>query len=85
MPAHLVADDLASGKLIELKRRAWHIRPLNFHDLATPRTPAFRMPDAAYRATRKRRRPAASLADTPEALLVENDQRLANDVHHCLR
>jgi DNA-binding transcriptional LysR family regulator/AcrR family transcriptional regulator len=30
MPAHLVAEDLASGKLIELKRRAWHIRPLNF-------------------------------------------------------
>jgi hypothetical protein len=30
MPAHLVADDLANGKLIELKRRAWHIRSLNF-------------------------------------------------------
>src|SRR5450756_1644944 len=35
------------------------------HDLATPRTPAFRMPDAAYRATRKLRRPAASLAHVP--------------------
>jgi DNA-binding transcriptional LysR family regulator len=30
MPAHLVADDLASGKLIELKRRAWYLRPLDF-------------------------------------------------------
>jgi DNA-binding transcriptional LysR family regulator len=30
MPEHLVADDLASGKLVELKRRAWHIRPLTF-------------------------------------------------------
>jgi DNA-binding transcriptional LysR family regulator len=30
MPAHLVAEDLASGKLIELKRRAWHMRPLIF-------------------------------------------------------
>lgn len=30
MPAHLVAEDLATGKLIELKRRAWHIRPLQF-------------------------------------------------------
>jgi DNA-binding transcriptional LysR family regulator len=30
MPAHLVAEDLESGKLIELKRRAWHIRSLNF-------------------------------------------------------
>jgi len=30
MPAHLVIDDLATGALIELKRRAWHIRPLTF-------------------------------------------------------
>jgi DNA-binding transcriptional LysR family regulator len=30
MPEHLVADDLANGKLVELKRRAWHIRPLTF-------------------------------------------------------
>lgn len=30
MPAHLVADDLASRKLVELKRRAWHLRPLTF-------------------------------------------------------
>lgn len=41
MPAHLVAEDLAGGRLIELKRRAWHIRPLTFmisrrrgHDLS---------------------------------------------------
>ena len=41
MPAHLVAEDLASGKLVELKRRAWHMRPLTFmisrrrgHDLS---------------------------------------------------
>jgi DNA-binding transcriptional LysR family regulator len=41
MPAHLIAEDLASGKLIELKRRAWHLRPLTFmisrrrgHDLS---------------------------------------------------
>jgi DNA-binding transcriptional LysR family regulator len=30
MPVHLVAEDLASGKLIELKRRAWHMRTLQF-------------------------------------------------------
>jgi DNA-binding transcriptional LysR family regulator len=41
-PAHLVAQDLANGTLVELKRRAWHIRPLTFmisrrrgHDLST--------------------------------------------------
>jgi DNA-binding transcriptional LysR family regulator len=30
MPRHLVAEDLASGELVELERRAWHIRPLTF-------------------------------------------------------
>lgn len=30
LPRHLVADDLASGQLVELERRAWHIRPLTF-------------------------------------------------------
>jgi DNA-binding transcriptional LysR family regulator len=30
MPVDLVADDLASGRLIELQRRAWHLRPLVF-------------------------------------------------------
>jgi DNA-binding transcriptional LysR family regulator len=30
MPAHLVADDLAAGRLVELERRAWHLRPLTF-------------------------------------------------------
>jgi len=30
MPAHLVIDDFATGALIELERRAWHIRPLTF-------------------------------------------------------
>lgn len=42
MPVHLVADDLASGALVELRRRAWHVGPLGFvvsrrsgHDLST--------------------------------------------------
>ncbi|ALM82383.1 LysR family transcriptional regulator [Bordetella sp. N] len=30
MPEHLVADDLAKGRLVELERRAWHLRPLTF-------------------------------------------------------
>ena len=30
LPQHLVAEDLASGKLVELERRAWHFRPLTF-------------------------------------------------------
>jgi DNA-binding transcriptional LysR family regulator len=30
MPRHLVAEDLESGQLVELERRAWHIRPLTF-------------------------------------------------------
>src|SRR3546814_3225243 len=30
LPRHLVADDLAGGQLVELERRAWHIRPLTF-------------------------------------------------------
>ena len=30
MPAHLVAKDLASGDLVALERRAWHIAPLTF-------------------------------------------------------
>src|SRR3546814_16793916 len=30
LPRHLVADDLAGGPLVELERRAWHIRPLTF-------------------------------------------------------
>lgn len=30
MPAHLVADDLANRKLVELRRHAWHMRPLTF-------------------------------------------------------
>jgi len=30
MPAHLVADDLSAGRLVEIQRRAWHIRPLTF-------------------------------------------------------
>ncbi len=30
LPWHLVAEDLASGKLVELERRAWHFRPLTF-------------------------------------------------------
>ena len=42
MPAHLVADDLESGALLELRRRAWRVGPLGFvvarrrgHDLST--------------------------------------------------
>jgi DNA-binding transcriptional LysR family regulator len=41
LPRHLAAEDLASGQLVELERRAWHIRPLTFvisqrrgHDLS---------------------------------------------------
>ncbi|SFL09814.1 LysR family transcriptional regulator [Rhodanobacter glycinis] len=41
MPRHLVGEDLASGELIELERRAWHLGPLTFmvsqrrgHDLS---------------------------------------------------
>ncbi|AUT64288.1 LysR family transcriptional regulator [Paraburkholderia terrae] len=30
MPHHLVAEDLANGTLVELRRRAWHMRPLTF-------------------------------------------------------
>jgi DNA-binding transcriptional LysR family regulator len=30
LPRHLVAEDLVSGRLVELERRAWHIRPLTF-------------------------------------------------------
>jgi DNA-binding transcriptional LysR family regulator len=30
MPADLVADDLASGALIKIRRRAWHVRPIAF-------------------------------------------------------
>lgn len=30
MPADLVADDLATGALIKIERRAWHVRPLTF-------------------------------------------------------
>lgn len=30
MPQHMVADDLANGTLVELQRRAWHMRPLTF-------------------------------------------------------
>jgi DNA-binding transcriptional LysR family regulator len=30
LPRHLIAEDLASGELVELERRAWHIRPLTF-------------------------------------------------------
>jgi DNA-binding transcriptional LysR family regulator len=30
MPVDLVADDLAVGRLVELERRAWHLRPLVF-------------------------------------------------------
>ena len=30
LPRHLVAEDLAGGQLVELERRAWHIRPLTF-------------------------------------------------------
>ena len=41
MPRHLVDEDLASGELVELERRAWHLGPLAFvisqrrgHDLS---------------------------------------------------
>lgn len=41
LPRHLVAEDLAGGQLVELERRAWHIRLLTFvvsqrrgHDLS---------------------------------------------------
>ncbi|HEU0197554.1 MAG TPA: LysR family transcriptional regulator [Nevskiaceae bacterium] len=30
LPWHLVAEDLASGQLVELERRAWHMRSLTF-------------------------------------------------------
>ncbi|MGF6573909.1 DNA-binding transcriptional LysR family regulator [Paraburkholderia sp. GAS333] len=30
MPHHLVAEDLATGTLVEVRRRAWHMRPLTF-------------------------------------------------------
>lgn len=30
MPVNLVAEDLAAGRLVELHRRAWHLRPLVF-------------------------------------------------------
>jgi DNA-binding transcriptional LysR family regulator len=30
MPSHMVAEDLANGTLVELQRRAWHMRPLTF-------------------------------------------------------
>jgi DNA-binding transcriptional LysR family regulator len=30
MPLDLVAEDLARGRLVELRRRAWHLRPLIF-------------------------------------------------------
>jgi hypothetical protein len=30
MPQHIVAGDLANGTLVELQRRAWHMRPLTF-------------------------------------------------------
>ena len=30
LPQHLVAEDLTSGQLVELERRAWHMRPLTF-------------------------------------------------------
>jgi DNA-binding transcriptional LysR family regulator len=30
LPRHLVRDDLASGQLVELERRAWHLGPLAF-------------------------------------------------------
>jgi DNA-binding transcriptional LysR family regulator len=41
LPRHLVAEDLPGGQLVELERRAWHIRSLTFvvsqrrgHDLS---------------------------------------------------
>ena len=30
MPRHLVGEELASGELVELERRAWHLGPLTF-------------------------------------------------------
>jgi DNA-binding transcriptional LysR family regulator len=30
LPRHLVDEDLASGRLVELERRAWHLGPLTF-------------------------------------------------------
>jgi len=30
LPRHLVDEDLASGQLVELERRAWHLGPLTF-------------------------------------------------------
>ena len=30
MPRHMVAEDLANATLVELQRRAWHMRPLTF-------------------------------------------------------
>jgi hypothetical protein len=30
MPRHTVAEDLANGTLVELQRRAWHMRSLTF-------------------------------------------------------
>jgi DNA-binding transcriptional LysR family regulator len=30
MPHHMVAEDLANATLVELQRRAWHMRPLTF-------------------------------------------------------
>jgi DNA-binding transcriptional LysR family regulator len=30
MPRHLVEEDLAKGSLVELQRRAWHMRALTF-------------------------------------------------------
>jgi DNA-binding transcriptional LysR family regulator len=30
LPRQLVAEDLVSGQLVELERRAWHLRPLTF-------------------------------------------------------
>jgi DNA-binding transcriptional LysR family regulator len=30
MPHHIVAEDLANATLVELQRRAWHMRPLTF-------------------------------------------------------
>jgi DNA-binding transcriptional LysR family regulator len=41
LPRHLISEDLASGQLVELERRAWHMGPLTFvisrrrgHDLS---------------------------------------------------
>ena len=30
MPRHMIAEDLANGTLVEIQRRAWHMRPLTF-------------------------------------------------------